>query len=260
MMAGCVQPLPAAPMMTTVTSTIGKKRLFIRSSPCIFGSDAFGNSHAPVIMNVVPWNITKRRICSGWSGSGTSASMVRIPQTAPLLKRPSGTPFNGTAPAISGSALTLRRWNTGSGSLIVSRSRPRIWNSAVIRCEGVSTSTLVQAIVAPRTPAVCMAGRIARRTLRSPENGHVDLDEARRQIEARAELQAFISTSSEQGAGTVVAVKDLVDVAGMVTTAGGIILPNEPAAKDAPVVERIRREGCVVVGKTNLHEFAYGVT
>ncbi len=88
----------------------------------------------------------------------------------------------------------------------------------------------------------------------------MDLREARRRIAERAELHAFISTTSEEGAGTVVAVKDLVDVAGMITTAGGIILPDEPAAKDAPVVARIRREGCVVVGKTNLHEFAYGVT
>jgi len=88
----------------------------------------------------------------------------------------------------------------------------------------------------------------------------VDLAEARRQVEARAELHAFISTSSEQGAGTVVAVKDLVDVAGMVTTAGGIILPNEPAEQDAPVIQMIRARGCVIVGKTNLHEFAFGVT
>lgn len=88
----------------------------------------------------------------------------------------------------------------------------------------------------------------------------MDLREARRRIEERADLHAFISISAEEGAGTVVAVKDLVDVAGMVTTGGGIVLPNEPAARDAPVVERIRREGCVVVGKTNLHEFAYGVT
>jgi aspartyl-tRNA(Asn)/glutamyl-tRNA(Gln) amidotransferase subunit A len=55
-------------------------------------------------------------------------------------------------------------------------------------------------------------------------------------------------------------VKDLVDVAGMVTTAGGIILPDEPAKHDAPVIEMIRAGGCVVVGKTNLHEFAFGVT
>jgi aspartyl-tRNA(Asn)/glutamyl-tRNA(Gln) amidotransferase subunit A len=45
-----------------------------------------------------------------------------------------------------------------------------------------------------------------------------------------------------------------------VTTAGAIILPDVPAAEDAPVVARIRDAGCVVVGKANLHEFAYGVT
>ena len=88
----------------------------------------------------------------------------------------------------------------------------------------------------------------------------MDLEEARRRIREHADLNAFISVSSETGIGTVVAVKDLVDVAGMVTTGGGIILPNVPAADDAPVVKSIRAYGCVVVGKANLHEFAYGVT
>jgi aspartyl-tRNA(Asn)/glutamyl-tRNA(Gln) amidotransferase subunit A len=88
----------------------------------------------------------------------------------------------------------------------------------------------------------------------------VELREARKRIDEHADLHAFISISPEDGAGTVVAVKDLVDVKGMVTTAGGIIFPNQPAERDAPVVERIRRAGCVVVGKTNLHEFAFGVT
>jgi aspartyl-tRNA(Asn)/glutamyl-tRNA(Gln) amidotransferase subunit A len=88
----------------------------------------------------------------------------------------------------------------------------------------------------------------------------MDLAEARRRIGERADLNAFISISAETGSGTVVAVKDLVDVAGMVTTAGGIILPDVPAADDAPVVKSIRAHGCVVVGKANLHEFAYGVT
>ena len=90
--------------------------------------------------------------------------------------------------------------------------------------------------------------------------GEVELSAARQTIQERSELNAFISVSEESGSGTVVAVKDLVDVAGMVTTAGGIILPQVPATKDAPVVERIRQAGCVVVGKANLHEFAYGAT
>ncbi|HYT11164.1 MAG TPA: amidase [Candidatus Nitrosopolaris sp.] len=88
----------------------------------------------------------------------------------------------------------------------------------------------------------------------------MDLGEARGRIRDHSELNAFISVSDESGSGSVVAVKDLVDVAGMVTTAGGIILPPTPAMEDAPVVKNIRAHGCVVVGKANLHEFAYGVT
>src|SRR5260370_23971283 len=167
-----------------------------------------------------------------WSGGGGSGSIVRMPPTSALLKSPSGTPFNATAPGTSGSALTLRRWNTGSGSLIVSRSRPRIWISAVIRCEGVSTSTLLQAIVAPSTPAVCMAGRIARRTLRTPENWDMDLSQARRQIEAHAELHAFISASSEEGVDLGGRRNIQKKIAGMVTTSGGRIRPREPATSD----------------------------
>jgi aspartyl-tRNA(Asn)/glutamyl-tRNA(Gln) amidotransferase subunit A len=74
------------------------------------------------------------------------------------------------------------------------------------------------------------------------------------------ELNAYISLAVETGEGDRVAVKDLVDVKGMVTTAGGIILPDVPAAEDAPVIRRLRHAGCVITGKANLHEFAYGVT
>ena len=62
------------------------------------------------------------------------------------------------------------------------------------------------------------------------------LDEARAASAERADLHAFISISEEDGDGTVVAVKDLVDVAGMVTTAGGVILPESRPPRDAPVV------------------------
>jgi Asp-tRNA(Asn)/Glu-tRNA(Gln) amidotransferase A subunit family amidase len=45
-----------------------------------------------------------------------------------------------------------------------------------------------------------------------------------------------------------------------VTTAGGIILPPEPMTEDAALIHVMREHGCVVLGKTNLHEFAFGVT
>jgi aspartyl-tRNA(Asn)/glutamyl-tRNA(Gln) amidotransferase subunit A len=88
----------------------------------------------------------------------------------------------------------------------------------------------------------------------------VKLQDARRKIEERRDLNAFISLTTESGDGPVVAVKDLVDVRGTVTTAGGVLLPDEPAEADAPLIGEIRRHGCVVVGKTNLHEWAFGVT
>src|SRR5260370_15470794 len=93
-----------------------------------------------------------------------------------------------------------------------------------------------------------------------PRMSLMDLEGARARIRERSDLNAFISVSSESGAGVVVAVKDLVDVKDMVTTAGGIILPDVPAAADAPVIRRIREEGWVAVGTANPHEFAYGVT
>jgi len=93
-----------------------------------------------------------------------------------------------------------------------------------------------------------------------PRMGVMDIDEARKRIRERSDLNAFISISEESGHGALVAVKDLVDVKGMATTAGGIILPDVPAAADAPVIKRIRAAGCLIVGKANLHEFAYGVT
>ena len=48
-------------------------------------------------------------------------------------------------------------------------------------------------------------------------------------IEERRDLNAFISLTIESGDGPVVAVKDLVDVRGTITTAGAVLLPAEPA-------------------------------
>ena len=60
--------------------------------------------------------------------------------------------------------------------------------------------------------------------------------------------------------GVPVAVKDLVDIAGVVTGAGSVKLAGNRADRDAEVVARLREAGAVVVGKTRTHEFAYGVT
>lgn len=60
--------------------------------------------------------------------------------------------------------------------------------------------------------------------------------------------------------GIPISIKDLIDVAGTRTTAGSRVLPDAPADGDAEVVRRLRAGGAVFLGKTNLHEFAFGTT
>ncbi len=59
-------------------------------------------------------------------------------------------------------------------------------------------------------------------------------------------------------AGIPISVKDLFDVAGETTLAGSRALADEPpATQDAPIVRRLRAAGAVIIGKTNMVEFAY---
>ncbi len=59
-------------------------------------------------------------------------------------------------------------------------------------------------------------------------------------------------------AGLPVSVKDLYDIAGEVTMAGSVVCKDEPVAtSDALAVQRLRRAGAAIVGKTNMTEFAF---
>jgi aspartyl-tRNA(Asn)/glutamyl-tRNA(Gln) amidotransferase subunit A len=60
--------------------------------------------------------------------------------------------------------------------------------------------------------------------------------------------------------GIPISLKDLIDVAGVPTTAGSKVREGRLAITDATVVTHLKRAGAVLVGKTNLHEFAFGTT
>ncbi len=60
--------------------------------------------------------------------------------------------------------------------------------------------------------------------------------------------------------GVPVSIKDLVDIAGTVSTAASRVREGLVAPADAPTITRLRQAGAVIVGKTNLHEFAFGTT
>ena len=118
------------------------------------------------------------------------------------------------------------------------------------------------------------------RSLRRRQVSPVELVDAfSRRIEAAQGLKAFITLPDERtrreaqraerrlwrgepGAllGVPIAVKDLFATRGLRTTAGSEILRDWVPSSDARAVARLRAAGAIVFGKTNLHEFAYGVT
>ena len=88
---------------------------------------------------------------------------------------------------------------------------------------------------------------------------------ARRNKELRAFISVFGGRPPGQPRnmavyGVTLAVKDNIYVMGHRTTAGSRILRRFVPERDAEVVARLKRAGAVVIGKSNLHEFAYGVT
>jgi aspartyl-tRNA(Asn)/glutamyl-tRNA(Gln) amidotransferase subunit A len=58
--------------------------------------------------------------------------------------------------------------------------------------------------------------------------------------------------------GIPIALKDLFDTAGIKTTAGSNVFKDRVPAQDAEVVRKLKSAGVVLVGKTNMHEFAFG--
>ena len=57
--------------------------------------------------------------------------------------------------------------------------------------------------------------------------------------------------------GLPILIKDNIDVAGLPTTAGSCMLTDNIAVKDAPIVANLRKNGAVILGKTNMTEFAH---
>ena len=86
---------------------------------------------------------------------------------------------------------------------------------------------------------------------------HVDVEAAIEAAKAMDRLRE-VKAAPSPFAGIPIAIKDLFDIKGQVTRAGSRALDDSPPAEsDAPVVSRLRQAGFILIGRTNMTEFAY---
>jgi len=121
--------------------------------------------------------------------------------------------------------------------------------SGLVRRKAVSPVELTQA---------CLA-RIER--LNPALNAFITVTAEQAVREAR-DAEAEIQKGKWRGPlhGVPIALKDLFDTAGVRTTAGSGVFKDRVPEQDAEVVRRLRAAGAVLLGKLNMHEFAYGGT
>jgi aspartyl-tRNA(Asn)/glutamyl-tRNA(Gln) amidotransferase subunit A len=121
-------------------------------------------------------------------------------------------------------------------------------------------SALVQRrAISPRELTAAILDRIDRVNPRLNAFITVLREQAEREA-ARAEQELAAGQSRGPLHGLPISLKDLYDTAGVRTTGGAKILADRVPQQDCTVTRRLREAGAVIVGKTNLHEFAFGVT
>jgi aspartyl-tRNA(Asn)/glutamyl-tRNA(Gln) amidotransferase subunit A len=92
-------------------------------------------------------------------------------------------------------------------------------------------------------------------------NAYITVTGELAQAQAR-QVDAELAAGTYRGPlhGVPIGIKDLFDVEGVPTTFGSKILKDSVAQRDATVVARLKQAGAVILGKHNLHEFAFGIT
>ena len=166
-------------------------------------------------------------------------------------------------------------------------ANPELYDRRRFLATGLSAAIALSLKPETFTPVARSSADLADLTLKQAANllrtrkvSAVELTQAcLARIDARkSSLNAFITVSDEQALATAremdvelrkgkwrgplhgipIAVKDNLDTAGIQTTAASELFKDRIPSEDAEAVRRLKRAGAILLGKTNMHEFAYG--
>jgi indoleacetamide hydrolase len=110
------------------------------------------------------------------------------------------------------------------------------------------------------TSETLVAAVLARAKARPELNAFITLDEAGAMKAASAFDQKHRRGLCNPLGGVPIAIKDNIEVEGLPATAGTPALKSYVPAKDAPVAAKLRAAGAIIIGKTNMHELAFGIS
>jgi mandelamide amidase len=124
-----------------------------------------------------------------------------------------------------------------------------------------ATQVAVDLCAGKITSKALTTAALARAKARADLNAFITLDEAG----AMKAAEVFDAGRKKKGAckplaGVPIVIKDNIEVAGLPSSAGTPALKGFVPRADAPVAAKLRAAGAVIIGKTNMHELAFGIS
>ena len=150
-----------------------------------------------------------------------------------------------------GSALT---------SLVLAAASPAASQQAIDLDQLTATQAAADLCAGKITSKALTTAALARAKAKGELNAFITLDEAGAMKAAEAFDAGRRKGSCKPLGGVPVVIKDNIEVAGLPASAGTPALKGFVPKKDAPVAAKLRAAGAIIIGKTNMHELAFGIS